>query len=142
MWLESKRRLKRLAYAELYKLVFEHYLAFSDEVRPLSYKDQHGRLHESFFSRYDFIEELPYPHYGDEYLFGSDTDLSAEYERDSLWQKNLQNLKEGTLGDKEKPETLLKYWQAQERAHYPGAREMVEYFKEIIIEKEEENGRN
>ena len=140
--LESKRRLKRLAYAELYKLVFEHYLAFSDEVRPLSYKDQHGKLHESFFSRYDFIEELPYPHYGDEYLFGSDTDLSAEYERDSLWQKNLQNLKEGTLGDKEKPETLLKYWQAQERAHYPGAREMVEYFKEIIIEKEEENGRN
>ena len=136
--LESKRRLKRLAYAELYKLVFEHYLAFSDEVRPLSYKDSHGKVHDSVFSRYDFIEQMPFPHYDDEYIFTSDTELAAEYERDALWQKNLSNLKEGTLGDKENPETLLRYWQAQERAHYPGAREMVEYFKDIIKAKEGE----
>ena len=35
-------------------------------------------------------------------------------------------------GNKEKAETLLRYWQFQERAHYPNAKENVEYFKRQV----------
>ena len=45
---------------------------------------------------------------------------------------NLENLKAGTLGDPKSNVTLLRYWQFQERAHYPNARENVEYFSELI----------
>ena len=137
--LESKKRLKYHAYSELYRLIFEHYLAFSDEVRPLTYKDSFGRVHESAFSRFDFIETEPSPRYDDGYLFSVDKALGSEYTRESIWQKNLANLTEGTLGDKSSPATLLRYWQTQERAHYPGARENAEYFKDIIENQEREN---
>ena len=58
---------------------------------------------------------------------------------------NLANLKAGTLGDPTDPDTLLRYWQQQERAHYPFARDQVEYFrgrgqgKEVNGENESQN---
>ena len=49
---------------------------------------------------------------------------------------NLENLKAGTLGDPADPVTLLRYWQCQERAHYPNARENVEYFTNALREEQ------
>ena len=51
-----------------------------------------------------------------------------------MWEKNLENLKAGTLGNPEDTTTLLRYWQNQERAHYPHARENVEYFSSLLEE--------
>ena len=72
--------------------------------------------------------------YDDSYLFSVDLNGGSEYQRESLWEKNLENLKSGTLGDPNALPTLLRYWQCQERAHYPHARENVEYFSELIKE--------
>ena len=47
------------------------------------------------------------------------------------WERNLENLKSGSLGDPKSNVTLLRYWQCQERAHYPHARENVEYFTDV-----------
>ncbi len=138
--LESKRKMKHTAYADLDRIIFELYLAFADEPRSLVYKDAYGRIHNAEFCRYDFIEldrstgEL---YYDDSYLFSVDLNGGAEYQREALWERNLENLKAGTLGSPESPATLLRYWQAQERAHYPHARENVEYFSMMI---EEEGG--
>ena len=135
--LQSKKKMKHTAYAKIDKLIFSMYLAFADEPRTLSYKDAYGRIHESEFSRYDFVE---YDHihnryfYDDAYLFTVDLNGGNEYQRESLWQRNLENLKAGTLGDPSNPATLLRYWQCQERAHYPYARENVEYFSDIQSE--------
>ena len=82
-------------------------------------------------NRYDFIEfdaKSSSLYYDDAYLFSVDLNGGAEYQREALWQRNLENLKAGTLGDPTSPITLLRYWQCQERAHYPYARENVEYF--------------
>ena len=133
--LQSKKKMKHTAYAELDRIIFEHYLAFADEPRTLSFKDAYGRLHNEEFNRYSFIErdrrsgEL---YYDDAYLFTVDLNGGMEYSREELWQRNLENLRAGTLGNPENPITLLRYWQAQERAHYPYARENVEYFTEIL----------
>ena len=133
--LESKRRMKEAAYAELDRIVFTLYLAFADEPRRLSYKDAYGRIHAAEFNRYDFIEYDRFTseyYYDDAYLFSADRNEGKEYQREALWQRNLENLKAGTLGDPASPVTLLRYWQSQERAHYPHARENVEYFTDAL----------
>ncbi len=129
--LESKKKMKYTAYAELDRIIFELYLAYADEPRQLIYKDSLGRIHNAEFSRYDFIELDRFTgefYYNDNYLFSVDLNGGAEYQREALWERNLENLRAGTLGDPTSPTTLLRYWQFQERAHYPHARENVEYF--------------
>lgn len=49
-----------------------------------------------------------------------------------IWAHNLEALKAFALGDPEDPETMLRYWKAQESAGYPGASENVKYFTSII----------
>ena len=138
--LESKKRIKYLVYSKLYRIIFEHYLAFADIPRVLSYKDTFGTVHLAEFNRHDFIEcdkDGSYS-YVDGYMFSVDLNGGTEYNRELLWEKNLANLESGTLGSKDDPVTLLRYWQSQERAHYPYARENVDYFK-TLVEKQLNN---
>ncbi len=136
--LESKKRMKYAAYAEIDRLIFEHYLAFSDEGREMSYKDPYGNICKECFNRRDFLDydiEAGVFYYDDAYLFSVDLNGGTEYQRELLWERNLSNLKSGTLGNPEEPITLLRYWQSQERAHYPFARENVEYFTALASQK-------
>lgn len=138
--LESKRKMKQTAYAELDRILFEYHLAYADEPRTLTYKDAFGKRHALSFHRYDFLrfhEETGKYEYDDDFLFSVDLGSDLEQRRDLLWEKNLENLKNGTLGDPSSPATLLHYWQCQERAHYPNAKENVEYFRGMT---EEEKG--
>lgn len=135
--LESKKKMKYTAYAEIDRLIFEHYLAFADEPRQVSYKDAYGRVHSEEFNRRDFLDydkRTGKLFYDDGFLFSVDLNGGTEYQREELWQRNLDNLRTGTLGDATDPVTLLRYWQSQERAHYPYARENVEYFTRIVDE--------
>lgn len=130
--LESKRRMKYSAYADIDRLIFMYYLAYADEPRCVTYKDETGRVQNMSFNRYDFLEYDPERGeyvYDDGYLFSVDLNGTLETQRDLMWQKNLENLQAGTLGDPTDPATLLRYWQSQERVHYPFARENVEYFR-------------
>ncbi|MBQ8528649.1 MAG: hypothetical protein IJ459_02825 [Clostridia bacterium] len=137
--LETKKRMKYHAYSRLYKIIFEHYLAFADEPRLLTYKDPYGLVCDESFNRHDFIETgcdgLLY--YSDAYLFSVDLNSGSDYSREALWERNLANLESGTLGDVSDPHTLLCYWQSQERASYPFAKENVEYFRRLIKLRED-----
>ena len=132
--LETKKRMKHLAYCRIYEIIFKHYLAFADEPRRFAYRDTFGRMHFSEFNRYDFIErdnEGNY-YYDDSYLFTVDVNADDQYSSESLWEINLTNLERGTLGDRSSPTTLMRYWQLQDKAHFPYARENVEYFQDMI----------
>ena len=48
------------------------------------------------------------------------------------WEKNLEMLKSGALGDTDSPETLLRYWQMQAEAGYPQASENVKYYEDMV----------
>lgn len=132
--LETKKRMKYLAYCKLYEIIFKHYLAFADEPRRFAFRDTFGRIHFSEFNRYDFIEQDKNGnyYYDDAYLFAVDNNANAQYEIEALWEINLTNLERGTLGDKNDPMTLMRYWQLQDKAHFPYARENVEYFQDIL----------
>lgn len=56
------------------------------------------------------------------------------------WEKNLEALKSGALGDVNSPETLLRYWKAQAEAGYPYAEENVRYFEEMVRKEKREHG--
>ena len=133
--LESKRRMKHAAYAALDRLIFTFYLAYADEPRAITYKDENGRIHNACFNRYDFLTydaDTDTYLYDDSYLFSVDLNGTIEGQREVMWERNLQNLQAGTLGDPTSPATLLRYWQNQERVHYPFARENVEYFQSLV----------
>ena len=128
--LEAKKRTKYHVYSKLFELIFKHYLAFSD-----------GKIHigadDRCFDRHQFIELLADGRkvYDDSYLFSVDLNSSSEYGRSALWERNLENLESGTLGDKSEPETLKRYWKLQEKVGYPFAKENVEDFCELLKEK-------
>lgn len=135
--LESKRKMKQTAYAELDRILFEYHLAYADESRAISYKDAFGKQKNAIFNRYDFIVYRPETgkyEYDDDFLFSVDLGGGVEQRREELWKKNLENLQAGTLGDPNDPATLLHYWLSQERARYPYAKENVEYFRARIQE--------
>ncbi len=132
--LESKRTMKQSAYAELDRILYEYHLAYADEPRPLTYRDPFGKRCSGYFNRYDFLfydEGTGAFLYNDDFIFSVDLGGGVEQQRESIWQRNLENLTAGTLGDPQSPRTLLHYWQCQERAHYPNARENVEYFRAL-----------
>ena len=138
--LESKRKMKQTAYAELDRILFEYHLAYADESRAISYKDAFGKQKNAIFNRYDFIVYRPETgkyEYNDDFLFSVDLGGGVEQRREELWKKNLENLQAGTLGDPNDPATLLHYWLSQERARYPYAKENVEYFRARIREAAE-----
>ncbi len=131
--------MKHTAYADMDRIIFEYYLAFADEGRFLTFRDAYGRIHNAEFRRYDFLTTDPGTgeiFYDDDYLFSVDLNGASLCERAELWERNLENLRSGALGDPKSPKTLLRYWQCQERAHYPFARENVEYFLDTLREDE------
>lgn len=132
--LESKRAMKNAAYASMDRAIFELYLAFADEPRPIAYKDEMGRTHNESFNRYDFIERDPDSgeyYYDDRLLFAAELTNPVENQREMLWQMNQNNLAAGTFGDPSDARTMLRYWQQQEKAHYPDAVYNVEYFQAL-----------
>ena len=136
--LESKRRMKNAADADIDRLLFEHMLAFADEPRPAAYRDALGRWQEVTFNRYDFIDRNMVDgtyYYDDEYLFAADASADAESTRSFIWEQNMQQFQMGAYGNPADPATLLIYWQNMERAHYPHSRENVERLEEQITQQ-------
>ena len=127
--LETKRRIKYHTYSRIYELIFKHYLAFSDG------KITVGEGGECFERRM-FIEcDNGVYRYSDDYIFSVDLDRTDEYGRAKIWERNLEELKSGSLGAMDKASTLRRYWMLQEKAGYPFAKENVGYF-DGLIEKE------
>lgn len=138
--LDSKRKMKNAAYAEIDEVIFLYYLAYADEPRAMSYVDSMGRLQNAQFNRYDFIErdENGEYYYNTQYLFGTDLTGDVEQSRETIWSENRLNFQNGCYGNPQQLETLLIFWQQMERHHYPDARDMVERIRGIIEAQREQ----
>lgn len=137
--LDSKRQMKNAAYAEIDRIIFQYYLAYADEPRPVAYRDSMGRMQNVTFNRYDFIErdEAGEYYYNDAYLFSTDATIDIEKSRELLWQENRLNFQQGAYGNPGLPQTQLIFWQNMEQAHYPWAHDNVERIKEEITRQQE-----
>ena len=132
--MESKRRMKEAAYADLFKLMFQFRLAYADEPRPVVYQDGHGKTVYDTFNRMDFLEvdEAGDYWWNDQFLFSCDTSAPLASNRERLWQETTSFLQAGAFGDPTQPETLVEYWRKMELLHYPGAGETRKNMQERL----------
>ena len=137
--LESKRVMKNAAYAELFEVMFKFWLAYSDEPRPVTYKDSTGETVYEEFNRYDFLEqgEDGQWHWNDQFLFSCDTSAPLASNREAMWQETRQNLQTGAFGDQADIETLILFWAKMEELHYPGAAQTKKHLEEKAQRQEE-----
>lgn len=137
--LDSKRRMKNAAYADLDKIFFQLYLAYADEPRPAVRIDANGIRHNVEFNRYDFLarDEAGEWYYDDRFLFSADATIDIEDSRQTLWEENLKAFQMGAYGPTDDPATLLIYWRNMESAHYPNARENVERIEARIAQAQQ-----
>lgn len=121
--LESKRTMKDAAYADLYRLIFQFWLAYGDEPRQISYEDADGNSVFERFSRYDFLKQDADGNYywDDDFLFSIDSAASLGANREAMWQETRMNFQTGAFGDPSATETLILFWTKMEQLHYPGA---------------------
>lgn len=132
--LESKRVMKNAAYAQLFELMFKFWLAYSDEPRPVSFKNHKGETEYQEFNRYDFLERDADGQYwwNDQFLFSCDTSTPLESDRPAMWQETRMNLTSGAFGDPAALETLILFWGKMEQLHYPGAGQTKQCLEERL----------
>ena len=134
--LESKRRMKDAAYAQLFEAMFKFKLAYADEPRPVIARDIHGDTEYGVFNRYDFLEQDAAGQWRwiDDFLFSCDTSAPLASNREAMWQETRMNLQTGAFGDPADLKTLILFWTKMEMLHYPGAAETRSYLEEELRE--------
>lgn len=137
--LESKRIMKNAAYAQLFELMFKFWLAYSDEPRPVSYRDFRGEAQYEEFNRYDFLEQDDDGqwYWNDQFLFSCDTSAPLASNREAMWQETRMNLQTGAFGDPAQTETLILFWAKMEELHYPGAGTTKKYLEDKLRRERE-----
>lgn len=136
--LESKRVMKNAAYAELFEAMFRFWLAYSDEPRPVTFKDASGETQYQEFNRYDFLERDEDGNFfwNDQFLFSCDTSAPLASNREAMWQETRMNLQTGAFGDPTKTETLILFWSKMEELHYPGAASTKGFLEERLQQEQ------
>nr|WP_326185406.1 hypothetical protein [uncultured Oscillibacter sp.] len=140
--LESKRVMKDAAYAAIFELMFKFALAYSDEPRPVTYKDFKGEARYEEFNRYDFLKRDADGawYWNDQFLFSCDTSAPLASNREAMWQETRMNLQTGAFGDPSSTETLILFWAKMEELHYPGAG-TTKAFLEDKLQREQQMAR-
>jgi hypothetical protein len=124
--LDSKRRMKDAAYAEIYELLFMYLLAYCDEKRTYSKMLPDGKFIEGSFSRYNYLDgEMGDVHYNDRFMFSVDTASTLSTNRESLWKETTANLQAGTFGNPMEISTLVVYWNVMKGFNYPLAGQVL-----------------
>lgn len=137
--LESKRTMKNAAYAAMFEMMFKFYLAYSDEPRPVIYKDSEGETKYQEFNRYDFLKKDADGNYywNDQFLFSCDSTAPLASNREALWQETRMNLQTGAFGDPAATDTLILFWSKMEELHYPGAASTKAFLEERLAREQQ-----
>lgn len=121
--IESKRVMKKAAWAKIYELIFKFKLAYTQEPRPVVSKESNGDEIYSEFDRMAFLEidDAGEYYWNDRFLFSCDDDAPLQKDRATMWTEASNNLAKGAYGDPTTVDALLLYWTVLETFHYPSA---------------------
>ena len=121
--LESKKRMKEAAYADLYRMMFYMLLAYCDEKRTYSRVTPEGQYVEGKFYRYNFLAGEPgNVYYNDRFTFSVDSASILSTNREAMWKETTSNFQAGTFGNPADPTTLMLYWNIMKGLGYPLAK--------------------
>lgn len=136
--LESKRVMKNAAYADLFEVMFKFLLAYSDEPRPMTFKDTDGTPQYGVFDKMQFLkfDDAGEPYWDDEFLFSVDQTAPLAGNREALWQEARGNLEKGCFGNPTDYQTLVMFWTIMEGLHYPLATEIKQQMQKRLEEQQ------
>lgn len=131
--MESKRKNKESAMADVYRMMFQFMLAYADEPRTVKHRGDDGKTEYREFSKWDFLQrdEAGEWYWNDDFLFSCDTATPLANNREAMWQETRANLQAGAFGDPTQLDTLIMFWRKMELLHYPGAGETLRYLEDI-----------
>lgn len=126
--LESKKVMKQAAYAEKYEILLQLSLAYADEPRPIAYQDVNNEWQGDEFNKYAFLEidKAGKWYYNDEFIFSVDKVADVGRNREVMWTETRNNFVSGAFGNPAEIDTLIFYWQAMDKLHYPEAASVLE----------------
>lgn len=130
----SKKLMKQAHFADIFRILFELYLAFADEPRAIHHEDDDCRLAaEERFNRFDFYE-FDYKtgewYIDDNYTFACDPNGAIEQQYPQLWELVKSDYLAGMYGDPSDLNSAIVAWQHLEHLRYPFARNIVEMKKQ------------
>jgi len=137
--LKSKQTMKDAAFADLYKLMFQFLLAYTDEKRPYIQEDSNGKLEYKWFDKRFFIEENAKGdlYYDDEFVFSVDVSGTLANDRQAMWQETRSNFESGAYGDPTQLDTLEMYWTTMNKLHYPCAPDALKLIAQRKVEQQQ-----
>lgn len=137
--LQSKRQMKNEAYAELYRMIFQFMLAYSDQSVPVTSQGPDGSRQYAHFNRYDFLrmDSAGEFYWDDEFLFTIDPSATLSSNRDALWSQMDLKFQNGAYGPLNEKETLLRYWTQLALTNFPFAQNMKESIAQSIAQEQE-----
>jgi hypothetical protein len=133
--LASKKMMKQAHYADLFRIIFELYLAFADAPRQIHHDgDEMERADCAMaaaerFNRYDFYEydaKTGKWYIDDNYTFSVDPNGALEQQYPQLWELIKADYLAGMYGDPAQIDSQIIAWQHLEKLRYPFARNIVE----------------
>lgn len=118
---ESKKIMKRAAYADLYQIMFMFMLAYADEPREFKAMDKLGHDVYRTFNKWDFLEqdEAGEWYWNDRFMFSTDNSGNLAQNREALWQETRSNFESGAFGNPQDINVLIMYWTMMKEMHYP-----------------------
>ena len=137
--LKSKQTMKDAAFADLYKLMFQFLLAYTDEKRPYIQEDTNGKLEYKWFDKKFFVEEDDNGevYYDDEFVFSVDVSGTLANDRQAMWQETRSNFESGAYGDPTQLDTLEMYWTTMNKLHYPCAPDALKLISQRKAEQQQ-----
>lgn len=129
----SRKVNKHAHFADIFRIIFELYLAFADEPRAINHDDSDCALAaEERFNRFDFYE-YDYVsgnwHVDDNYSFSVDPNGALSQQYMQMWEVVKADFASGMYGDTASIDTQIATWQHLEKLKYPFARNIVEIKK-------------
>ena len=136
---ESKRVMKRAAYADLYQVMFMFMLAYADEERGFRATDKLGNDVYRKWNKWDFLEQDDAGewYWNDRFLFSTDNTGNLSQNREALWQETRSNFESGAFGNPQELTTLIMYWTMMKGLHYPIAATVLRNLEEQQQKQEE-----
>ena len=138
--LESKRVMKNDAYAKLYQLMFQFWLAYADDPLPITGSGVNGEQDFDILDKKDFIKQDAAGEYywNDEFLFETDPTSTMMANREAMWQQIDMKLQSGAFGQLGSLETMRLYWSLMEKNHYPNAGDVLQQVEMMLAEQQQQ----
>lgn len=138
--LESKRTMKNNAYAALFKMIFQFWLAYADSPIPLSFQKEDGTFDFAHFNRYDFLkkDDAGEWYWNDEFIFETDITSTIMTNREAMWNAADVKYQSGAFGPIGELESLILYWKFMEKANYPNAGEILSNLQERLQKQQQQ----